>query len=64
MSTPPSPTAVATVRVPAGTTAVQALKEAGVPLKGPDGAVVDAPVAALIDAQARQIMGFRMGQAA
>ena len=40
MSTPPSPTAVATVRVPAGTTAMQALKEAGVPLKGPDGAVV------------------------
>ena len=40
MSTPPSPTAVATVLVPAGTTAMQALKEAGVPLKGPDGAVV------------------------
>jgi len=40
VSTPPSPTAVATVLVPAGTTAMQALKEAGVPLKGPDGAVV------------------------
>ena len=40
MSTPPSPTAVPPIRVPAGTTAVQALKEAGVPLKGPDGAVV------------------------
>ncbi|RBY79145.1 threonine--tRNA ligase [Blastococcus sp. TF02-09] len=40
MSTPPSPTAVATVLVPAGTTALQALREAGVPLKGPDGAVV------------------------
>ncbi|KGH47763.1 threonine--tRNA ligase [Modestobacter caceresii] len=40
MSTPPSPTAVAAIRVPAGTTALQALKDAGVPLKGPDGAVV------------------------
>ncbi|MGY1593326.1 threonine--tRNA ligase [Geodermatophilus sp. SYSU D00708] len=40
MSTPPSPTAVGPVRVPAGTTAQDALKEAGVPLKGPDGAVV------------------------
>jgi threonyl-tRNA synthetase len=28
------------IRVPAGTTAQQALKEAGIPLKGPDGAVV------------------------
>ncbi|WP_232797149.1 threonine--tRNA ligase [Blastococcus atacamensis] len=40
MSTPPSPTAVTPIRVPAGTTAQQALKDAGVPLKGPDGAVV------------------------
>ena len=44
MSTPPSPPAqpgVSTpIRVPAGTTAMQALKDAGVPLKGPDGAVV------------------------
>src|SRR3954462_3424652 len=40
VSTPPSPTAVAPVRVPAGTTAQDALKAAGVPLKGPDGAVV------------------------
>ncbi len=40
MSTPLSPTAVGSVRVPAGTTAMQALKDAGVPLKGPDGAVV------------------------
>ena len=40
MSTPPSPTAAAPIRVPAGTTAMQALKDAGVPLKGPDGAVV------------------------
>jgi threonyl-tRNA synthetase len=40
VSTPPSPTAAAPIRVPAGTTAVQALKESGVPLKGPDGAVV------------------------
>ncbi|MET0765533.1 MAG: threonine--tRNA ligase, partial [Blastococcus sp.] len=40
MSTPPSPTAVIPIRVPAGTTAMQALKDAGVPLKGPDGAVV------------------------
>jgi threonyl-tRNA synthetase len=30
----------APIRVPAGTTAQQALKDAGVPLKGPDGAVV------------------------
>src|SRR3954462_12335366 len=40
VSTPPSPTAVAPIRVPAGTTAQDALKAAGVPLKGPDGAVV------------------------
>jgi threonyl-tRNA synthetase len=40
VSTAPSPTAVTPIRVPAGTTAQQALKEAGVPLKGPDGAVV------------------------
>ncbi|CCG03218.1 Threonyl-tRNA synthetase [Blastococcus saxobsidens DD2] len=40
VSTPPSPTAVGPIRVPAGTTAQQALKDAGVPLKGPDGAVV------------------------
>lgn len=45
MSTPSSSTATATVRVPAGTTAMQALKEAGVPLKGPDGAVVVRDVA-------------------
>ena len=45
MSTPPSPTAVASLKVPAGTTALQALKEAGVPLKGPDGAVVVREVA-------------------
>ncbi len=40
MSAAPTPVAVAPIRVPAGTTAQQALKEAGVPLKGPDGAVV------------------------
>jgi threonyl-tRNA synthetase len=40
VSTPPSPTAVIPIRVPAGTTAMQALKDAAVPLKGPDGAVV------------------------
>jgi threonyl-tRNA synthetase len=40
VSTPPSPTAVTPIRVPGGTTAMQALKDAGVPLKGPDGAVV------------------------
>jgi threonyl-tRNA synthetase len=45
VSTPPSPTAVALLRVPAGTTAMQALKDAGVPLKGPDGAVVVRDVA-------------------
>jgi threonyl-tRNA synthetase len=40
VSTAPSPLAVAPIRVAAGTTAMQALKDAGVPLKGPDGAVV------------------------
>jgi threonyl-tRNA synthetase len=44
VSTAPSPTAQpgvsSPIRVPAGTTAMQALKDAGVPLKGPDGAVV------------------------
>ncbi|MGY1637338.1 threonine--tRNA ligase [Geodermatophilus sp. SYSU D00742] len=45
MSTPPSPTAVGPVRVPAGTTAQDALKQAGVPLKGPGGAVVVRDVA-------------------
>ncbi|MGY1634207.1 threonine--tRNA ligase [Geodermatophilus sp. SYSU D01186] len=45
MSTPPSPTAVGPVQVPAGTTAQDALKAAGVPLKGPDGAVVVRDVA-------------------
>jgi threonyl-tRNA synthetase len=45
VSTPPSPPAVAPIRVPAGTTAQQALKDAGVPLKGPDGAVVVRDVA-------------------
>jgi threonyl-tRNA synthetase len=45
VSTPPSPTALAPIRVPAGTTAMQALKDAGVPLKGPDGAVVVRDVA-------------------
>ena len=45
MSAPPSPTAVAPIRVPAGTTAMQALKDAGIPLKGPDGAVVVRDVA-------------------
>ncbi|MFP5369862.1 MAG: threonine--tRNA ligase [Actinomycetes bacterium] len=40
MSSPPSPTAPTPVRVPAGTTAMQALKDAGVPLKGAEGAVV------------------------
>ena len=45
MSTPPSPTALTPIRVPAGTTAQQALKDAGVPLKGPDGAVVVRDVA-------------------
>ena len=36
----PAPAVTAPIRVPAGTTAEQALKDAGVPLKGPDGAVV------------------------
>ncbi|MGY2002937.1 threonine--tRNA ligase [Blastococcus sp. SYSU DS1024] len=45
MSTQPSPTAVGPIRVPAGTTAQDALKAAGVPLKGPDGAVVVRDVA-------------------
>ncbi|TFV87603.1 threonine--tRNA ligase [Blastococcus sp. CT_GayMR16] len=45
MSAPPSPTAVLPIRVPAGSTAMQALKEAGIPLKGPDGAVVVRDVA-------------------
>jgi threonyl-tRNA synthetase len=45
VSTPPSPTAVAPIRVPAGTTAMQALKDAGIPLKGADGAVVVRDVA-------------------
>ena len=40
MSAAPLPAALAPIRVPAGTTAADALKEAGVPLKGPDGAVV------------------------
>jgi threonyl-tRNA synthetase len=45
VSTLPSPTAVTPIRVAAGTTAMQALKDAGVPLKGPDGAVVVRDVA-------------------
>src|SRR5688500_11526831 len=45
VSTLPAPTAAAPIRVPAGTTAMQALKDAGVPLKGPDGAVVVREVA-------------------
>ncbi len=49
MSTPPEPAtppgSPASVRVPGGTTATQALKDAGVPLKGPDGAVVVRDVA-------------------
>jgi threonyl-tRNA synthetase len=40
VSTPPYPTDNTPIRVPAGMTAQQALKDAGVPLKGPDGAVV------------------------
>ncbi|SFO54041.1 threonyl-tRNA synthetase [Geodermatophilus obscurus] len=40
MSAAPPPADTAPIRVPAGTTAGQALKEAGVALKGPDGAVV------------------------
>jgi threonyl-tRNA synthetase len=39
VSTPLQPPAAA-IRVPAGTTAAQALKDAGMPQKGPDGAVV------------------------
>jgi threonyl-tRNA synthetase len=40
VSAAPLPAALAPIRVPAGTTAAEALKEAGVALKGPDGAVV------------------------
>ncbi|MGY1743382.1 MULTISPECIES: threonine--tRNA ligase [unclassified Blastococcus] len=40
MPAAPPPAVVTPIRVPAGTTAQQALKDAGVPLKGPDGAVV------------------------
>jgi threonyl-tRNA synthetase len=40
VSAAPLPAALAPIRVPAGTSAADALKEAGVPLKGPDGAVV------------------------
>ncbi|SDO56477.1 threonine--tRNA ligase [Geodermatophilus sp. DSM 45219] len=40
MSAAPTSAAPAPIRVPAGTTAQEALKEAGVPLKGPGGAVV------------------------
>jgi threonyl-tRNA synthetase len=40
VSSPSSPPDATPIRVPAGTTAQQALKDAGVPLKGPDGAVV------------------------
>ena len=40
MSAAPTLAATAPIRVPAGTTAQDALKAAGVPLKGPDGAVV------------------------
>jgi threonyl-tRNA synthetase len=40
VSAAPLPAANAPIRVPAGTTAQDALKQAGVPLKGPDGAVV------------------------
>jgi threonyl-tRNA synthetase len=40
VSAAPRPAATTLVRVPAGTTAEQALKDAGVALKGPDGAVV------------------------
>ncbi|PWW24610.1 threonyl-tRNA synthetase [Geodermatophilus normandii] len=45
MSAAPRPAATTLVRVPAGTTAEQALKDAGVALKGPDGAVVVRDVA-------------------
>ncbi|SET00716.1 threonine--tRNA ligase [Geodermatophilus poikilotrophus] len=40
MSAAPPLAATASIRVPAGTTAQDALKAAGTPLKGPDGAVV------------------------
>ncbi|SNS48822.1 threonyl-tRNA synthetase [Geodermatophilus pulveris] len=40
MPAAPPPAAAAPIRVPAGTTAQDALKAAGTPLKGPDGAVV------------------------
>ncbi|SNS62390.1 threonyl-tRNA synthetase [Geodermatophilus saharensis] len=40
MSAAPPPAVTTPIRVPAGTTAEQALKDAGVALKGPDGAVV------------------------
>ena len=40
MSAAPTLAATASIRVPAGTTAQDALKAAGTPLKGPDGAVV------------------------
>ena len=40
MSAAPTLAATAPIRVPAGTTAQDALKAAGIPLKGPDGAVV------------------------
>jgi threonyl-tRNA synthetase len=40
VSAAPPPAVTAQIRVPAGTTAEQALKDAGVALKGPDGAVV------------------------
>jgi threonyl-tRNA synthetase len=45
VSTPPAPSVASPIRVPAGTTAQQALADAGVPLKGPDGAVVAREVA-------------------
>jgi threonyl-tRNA synthetase len=40
VSAAPVPAALPPIRVPAGTTAADALKQAGAPLKGPDGAVV------------------------
>jgi threonyl-tRNA synthetase len=40
VSAAPTSAATAPIRVPAGTTAQDALKAAGIPLKGPDGAVV------------------------
>jgi threonyl-tRNA synthetase len=40
VSAAPTLAATASIRVPAGTTALDALKAAGTPLKGPDGAVV------------------------